>query len=380
MWEEVKGVIVMLVVQFMYAGMFVLFKLTAKDGANLRVLVAYRLVFATLSMLPLALIFEREKRPEFTWRLLLLAFLSGLLGAAIPNFLYLPGLALTSATFSTAVSILGPLITLVLSLVFRLETLRLGSNEGRAKLVGTLLGATGAIVFVFYKGVEIHIWSTHVDLLKSLNTHQTNSRATSNHHISIPGVLMVFGSNISFSFWLLLQAKERMQDKTELLFIKLAKIGKELGGHCWNISLMNAMGSLVCVVVALCSNHDWNQWRLGWNINLLTTIYSGVVVSGLAMPLVAWCVKTKGPLYVTMFSPVRLVIVALAGSFALEETLHLGSIIGAMIMVGGVYLVVWCKMKEAKSVSTTPDHIETNKNIKEVNLGNLSAVNNRDVP
>ena len=55
------------------------------------------------------------------------------------------------------------------------------------------------------------------------------------------------------------------------------------------------------------------------------------------------------------------------------------SIIGAMIMVGGVYLVVWCKMKEKKSASTTSDHIETNKNNKELDLGNLSSVN-RDVP
>lgn len=51
-----------------------------------------------------------------------------------------------------------------------------------------------------------------------------------------------------------------------------------------------------------------------------------------------------------------------------------------MIMVGGVYLVIWCKMKEAKSAPTTADHVETNKNIKEVNLANLPAVNNRDVP
>ncbi|KAG5378898.1 hypothetical protein IGI04_026740 [Brassica rapa subsp. trilocularis] len=345
MLEEVKAAIAMLVVQFIFAGMFILFKITAHDGTNLRILVAYRLSFATLFMFPLALIFQRKKRPEFTRRLVLLAFLSGLLGAAIPNILYLPGLVRTSATFSTAASILSPVITLVLSLAFRMDTLRLGSNEGRAKLLGTLLGVGGALVFVFYKGFELHIWSTHVDLLKSSG--QSSGPATENHHhISISGVLM-------------------------------AKISKEFGGHCWNISLMNATGSLVCMVVALCSEHNWNQWRLGWNISLLTT---GVVVSGLVMPLVAWCIEKKGPLYVTVFSPIRLVIVALVGSFALEETLYLGSLIGAIIMVGGVYLVVWCKMKEKKSVSTTTDHVETNKNIKEVSLGNLSAVNNRDVP
>ncbi|KAF2534569.1 hypothetical protein F2Q70_00030733 [Brassica cretica] len=328
MLEEVKAVIAMLVVQFIFAGMFILFKITAHDGTNLRILVAYRLSFATLFMFPLALIFQRKKRPEFTRRLVLLAFLSGLLGAAIPNILYLPGLVRTSATFSTAASILSPVITFLLSLAFRMDTLRLGSNEGRAKLLGTLLGVGGALVFVFYKGFELHIWSTHVDLLKSSG--QSSGPATENHHhISISGVLMVFGCNVSVSLWLLLQARATF-------FIK----------HYFKINI----------------------------------IYTGVVVSGLVMPLVAWCIEKKGPLYVTVFSPIRLVIVALVGSFALEETLYLGSLIGAIIMVGGVYLVVWCKMKEKKSVSTTTDHGETNKNIKEVSIGNLSAVNNRDVP
>ncbi|CAA7033413.1 unnamed protein product [Microthlaspi erraticum] len=338
MWVEVKAIAAMLVVQFMFAGMFVLFKITAHDGTNLKILVAYRLCLATLAMFSLALIFQR---------------------AALPMSFYLPGLALTSATFSTAAGILGPLITLVLALIFRMETLLLGSNVGKAKLMGTLLGAGGALVFVLYKGVEIHIWSTHVDLLKSSNTHQSNGQATSNQHMSIPGVLMVLGCNVSNSLWLLFQTK----------------VGKQFGGNYWNIGLTNGMGSLVCLVFALWSEHDWKQWRLGWNISLLTTIYAGLVVSGMAMPLIAWCVETKGALYVTVFSPVCLVIVALFGSFALEEALHLGSIIGAMIMVGGVYLVVWCKMKE-----TTLDNIEMDKNIKEVNLGNISAVNDRDIP
>lgn len=95
-----------------------------------------------------------------------------------------------------------------------METLRLGTNEGRAKLVGTLLGAGGVLVFIFYKGVEIHIWSTHVDLLKSSNAGQSSGRATTNHHVSIPGVLMVLGSNVSTSLWLLLQASATTKKKT----------------------------------------------------------------------------------------------------------------------------------------------------------------------
>lgn len=160
-----------------------------------------------------------------------------------------------------------------------MDTLQLGPNKGRAKLLGTLLGVGGALVFVFYKGFELHIWSTHVDLLKSSNAGQSCGPDTENHHhISISGVLMVFGCNVSVALWLLLQASAKLFTNITSRNVKCAfwqaKISKEFGGHCWNISLMNATGSLVCMLVALSSEHNWNQWRLGWNISLLTTIYS----------------------------------------------------------------------------------------------------------
>jgi hypothetical protein len=47
-----KGIVAMVAFQFILAGMFILLKLTAADGTNLKVLVAYRLSFATLSFFP----------------------------------------------------------------------------------------------------------------------------------------------------------------------------------------------------------------------------------------------------------------------------------------------------------------------------------------
>lgn len=38
----------------------------------------------------------------------------------------------------------------------------------------------------------------------------------------------------------------------------------------------------------------------------------------------AWCVESRGPLFVSVFSPLSLVIVALVASFVLDEALHLG--------------------------------------------------------
>lgn len=52
--------------------------------------------------------------------------------------------------------------------------------------------------------------------------------------------------------------------------------------------------------------------------------FQAIVISGMVVAVNAWCVESRGPLFVSVFSPVGLVIVALIGSFLLDETLHLG--------------------------------------------------------
>lgn len=84
-----------------------------------------------------------------------------------------------------------------------MESVRLGSREGKAKVFGTVLGVGGALVFVLYRGKEIYLWSTHIDLV---NQPLNSSRDATTHHISILGALLIFGGNISYSVWLLLQA------------------------------------------------------------------------------------------------------------------------------------------------------------------------------
>lgn len=50
----------------------------------------------------------------------------------------------------------------------------------------------------------------------------------------------------------------------------------------------------------------------------------GFVASGLAFPLMSWCLRERGPLYVAMFGPLIIVFVAVLSSIFLDETLHLG--------------------------------------------------------
>ncbi|XP_062178028.1 WAT1-related protein At1g25270-like [Alnus glutinosa] len=331
-----KPAMLMVVVQFVFGGVNVFYKLAANDGMSLRVIVAYRFIFATAFVLPLALLFKRKSRPKLSWVVLFQAFFCGLFGGSLAQNLYIESLALTSATFASAMSNLIPAITFILAIFFGLERLNLGTIVGKAKVLGTLMGIGGAMLLTFYKGAEIDIWSSHLNLL-----HDSQNQT---RHVASPlkqsgnrllGFLLALGSCSSFALWLIIQAK----------------LSEKYPCHFSSTALMCMMGAIQAVAFALCMEKDWSQWKLGWNIRLLTVVYSGVVGSGLMVIFIAWCVHTRGPLFVSVFNPLMLVLVAVMGSLLLDEKLHLGSILGAVLIVCGLYAVLWGKGKEMKKIT-----------------------------
>lgn len=57
--QGLKPTLLMVMAQITFAGVNVLYKLAVNDGMSLRIVVAYRLIFATAFIAPLALILER---------------------------------------------------------------------------------------------------------------------------------------------------------------------------------------------------------------------------------------------------------------------------------------------------------------------------------
>ncbi|EXB97309.1 Auxin-induced protein 5NG4 [Morus notabilis] len=333
--HALKPALLMVVVQIAYAGVNVFYKLAANDGMNLRIIVAYRFVFATAFILPLALFIERKSRPKLTWMVLFQSFLCALFGGALTHNLYIESLNLTSAAFASAMSNLNPAITFVLAFSFRMEKVNIGNLAGKAKVLGTLLGIGGAMILTFYKGVEIDIWSTNVDLLyhgQQKISHVAPPQTDSSNRVW--GCVFALGSSTCYSLWLIIQAK--MNEKYPCFYSSTA--------------LMSTMGMIQTVGFALCTERDLSQWKLGWNIRLLSVSYSGVMASGVAVTLVAWCVHARGPVFASVFNPLMLLLVAIAGSLVLDEKLHLGSVLGSIPIVIGLYMVLWGKNEETKKI------------------------------
>ncbi|KAF1886512.1 hypothetical protein Lal_00045745 [Lupinus albus] len=322
---SLKAPFVMVVVQVAYAGVSILYKLVAKDGMNLSILMAYRFLFASAFIVPLAFLVERKSKPRITPRVLFQAFLCGLFGATIQQNLFVEAVALANATYATAMYNLIPGVTFILAFCFGLERLNIRKITGKAKVAGTMIGICGAMILAFYKSTEIHLWSTHINLMPHIQQHDVADT-------QIWGSFLAFGTCLSYSIWLIIQA--RMSEK--------------FPWHYTSAALMSVMASIQSVIFALCMERDWNQWKLAWNIRLLTALYSGVVASGLVWVLIMWCVHLKGPLYASSFNPLFLVLVAIAGSLILDEKLYLGSIIGSVLIIVGLYSVLWGKGKELK--------------------------------
>lgn len=59
-------------------------------------------------------------------------------------------------------------------------------------------------------------------------------------------------------------------------------------------------------------------------IRLKYIIMQGVICSGMAFYIQGAVMKVKGPVFVTAFSPLSMVIVAVLSSFILSEIMYLG--------------------------------------------------------
>ncbi|CAI9098506.1 OLC1v1035168C4 [Oldenlandia corymbosa var. corymbosa] len=228
-----------------------------------------------------------------------------------------------------------PATTFLVVLCMRLESLGWHTNAGKAKVFGTLIGVGGAMLFSFYNGPNVTIWKTNVNLLNITTSHH---RDTSTHKTygsnndQVVGAMLAFLSCVFASFWLIFQAKAAQYYPCPLSFTALVIV----------------IGMVLNFIATICLQRDWNEWKLGWNIRLITVAFSGIIGTTVLYTLLHVAITMRGPLFASGFSPLLVVIVAIVGSLVLEEVLNLGSLLGGLLIICGLYIICWGKSQEIK--------------------------------
>ncbi|TMW91871.1 hypothetical protein EJD97_013797 [Solanum chilense] len=324
-YQRGKPYIAMISLQFGYAGMNVITKVSLNGGMSHYVLVVYRHAFATLAIAPFALLLERKLRPKMTFMMFFQIFILGLLGPVIDQNFYYAGLKFTSPTFSCAMSNMLPAMTFVMAVLCRMEKVHIKKLRCQAKVIGTIVTVAGAMLMTLYKGHVINlVWSNNNT---SNNVSQSNETSDKDW---LKGSILLIGATFAWASFFILQA------------ITMKKYTAPLS----LTTLVCFMGTLQSIAVTLVMEHKPSAWAVGFDMNLLAAAYAGIVSSSLAYYVQGLVMEKRGPVFVTAFSPLMMIIVAIMGSFILAEKIYLGGVLGAVLIVAGLYSVLWGKYKE----------------------------------
>ncbi|KAF2295996.1 hypothetical protein GH714_035641 [Hevea brasiliensis] len=262
--------------------------------------------------------------------------LLGLLEPTIDLNLYFTGMKYTTATFASTMCNILPAFAFLMAWALRLEKVNLRKLHSQAKILGTLVTVGGAMLMTLIKGAKLDLpWT------KGYDNHGSTS-ALNTHDDTIKGAFMIGVGCLCWSSFIILQA------------ITLKKYPAELS----LTALICLVGSIEGSIFALIMERgNPSAWFIHFDSSLLAAVYSGVICSGVAYYLQGVTMKSKGPVFVTAFNPLSMVIVTILGSFVLSEIVYLGRVIGALAIAIGLYLVLWGKSKDQSPLTSTNDKV-----------------------
>ncbi|GFS46454.1 walls Are Thin 1 [Actinidia rufa] len=305
----------MLAMQFGYAGFHVVSRAALNMGISKIVFPVYRNILALILLVPFAYFLEKKERPPLTLSLVVQFFLLAVVG---------------------------------------IEQVRLNRNDGIAKVMGTILCVAGASVITLYKGPTIYrpgppLQRASPALLALGDAEGKNWTL---------GCLFLIGHCLSWAGWLVLQAPVLKRYPARLSFTSY---------QCF-------FGVLQFLVIAAFLERDPQAWLVHSRGELLSVFYAGVVASGIAFAVQIWCIDRGGQCSWRCINLFRLLLSLSWPLSALgEQFYYLGGIIGAVLIILGLYFVLWGKSEERKFAaqkaaiqsptdhgnSRTPSHIKS---------------------
>ncbi|KAK6793214.1 hypothetical protein RDI58_006667 [Solanum bulbocastanum] len=373
--EKFKPHLLMILVQICYSFLYFITEASFNHGMNPHVYVTYRNIVGGLVMLPFAYFLERKKRPKLTMALLLEFFVLSLMGVSLALNMYFVSLTFISPTFIASMLNTIAALTFVLAVILRLEIVNFKDPRGIAKIIGTLISLAGVMIMTLYKGAILkNLWHPIIYI------HQGNNVVKEDW---VKGSILTVASCITWAIWYIMQKIANSKVEFLSMFLDCVEVIKGWLDKSWTMSSgpilgrdrltflelednlrvqlnqaytlkrypaqlslttwMSFVGAAQSAFYTVIVQHKRAAWTIGFNIDFWSTIYGGIVISGLVGYIQLWCTEQKGPVFVTMFNPLSTILVALLAYFVFGEKLYMGSIIGAIIVIVGLYLLLWGK-------------------------------------
>ncbi|KAF8033816.1 hypothetical protein BT93_C0164 [Corymbia citriodora subsp. variegata] len=247
---------------------------------------------------------------------------------AINQNIYYEGIYLASSSIASATNNLIPATTFLMASAIGMEKINGRSLRNFAKILGTTVCVGGAIVMALLRGPKILNAEFHL---------RARSIFASEADSWLLGCLFLLGSACCWSIWLILQVPMSASHPDHLSL------------SAW----MCFMSTIQCGVITLFLERDREAWKIHSKLGIAAILYSGIVGSGISFFVQSWCISQRGPMFSSTFVPLGTVIVTILAAIFLHEEIYIGSLVGAIGVVAGLYLVLWGKATDVEIIGET---------------------------
>ena len=141
---------------------------------------------------------------------------------------------------------------------YRLETVKIKCNSGRAKILGSLVCIGGVLMLTLYKGKPLFNFSHYESAASMVKSSAANAYSTKTTERWTIGVIAMVIGTMFWSSWYILQSK----------------ISKSYPCQYSSTAIMSFFGALQSAVICLCTDHNLSIWVLKGKIQIIAFLYS----------------------------------------------------------------------------------------------------------
>ncbi|CAM6127924.1 unnamed protein product [Calypogeia fissa] len=248
------------------------------------------------------------------------------------------GISLAPAAYGSLIGITIPIFVFLISAASGLEDFDWNRRAGQAKILGVLSAVGGAVIIPVYNGPEMIgplMNAQRVPLSPlpvELNT--VLAQALSNLDIEdwqLGGFLLILSGFLFAVLWTI-QAYTLKRYPHPLSVAALA----------------HGVGALATALSGVLMVREPSSWAIHPSIDIISLLFTGCISAGTNSALQSWSLFKAGPMLLASYPPLQSFCTIVIAWLFLGEGIHLGSVLGLLLIINGLFLITWGKLTNQK--------------------------------